>query len=116
MTIININLAEKQHLTPETIERLENLHIAMQKHKDTPIEEIDDIPAYVELIKEIEFAMQRLWGFTEDSSYHNHWYLDPKCRCPVLDNRELQGTGRSIINLSCPLHGDLTETSVNINK
>lgn len=116
MTILNPDLVEQQQLTASQIELLENLHLSMSRHKDTPLNEIDDIKAYVALIKEIEFAMQRLWGFDEDASYHNHWYLDPKCQCPVLDNRELQGMDRSIINLSCPLHGDLTETSVNIKK
>ena len=78
----------------------------MAKHKQTPIEDIKDIPEYVSLIESIEYAMQRLWGFDEDSTYHTHWFTDPKCDCPIMDNSERQGVDMKIVNLSCQLHGD----------
>lgn len=106
MAILNPNLVKQQNLSNTTIELLEGLHIAMAAHKNRELSDIPDIPEYVELIQEIEFAMQRLWGFEEDSKYHNHWFTDPKCQCPVFDNHDLSGINRSVINLSCPLHGD----------
>ena len=105
MNILNPQLVEQQQLTPERIELLENLHLAMNNHKQTPIEDIEDIQKYVSLIEEIEFAMQRLWGFDENASYHNHWFMDPKCSCPKLDNKELFGIDRKIVNNGCKLHG-----------
>ena len=106
MNILNPSLLKQQKISPETQVLIENLHISMQQHHARPLEDITDIQEYIDLIQEIEFAMQRLWGFPEDRSFHTHWYHDPKCSCPTMDNDERQGYSKYVTE-SCPLHGNL---------
>ena len=56
---------------------------------------------------EIQFELQRLWGFEEGDRFHKFWTL-PKCTCPKMDNEDYYYIypDRSLINPSCPLHGD----------
>lgn len=56
-------------------------------------------------LQEVEFELQRLWGFTEDARYHKFWQY-PKCTCPQMDNEDRYGTKYKIVNQQCPLHGD----------
>jgi len=57
-------------------------------------------------ITECEFELQRLWKFSLDANYHRFWIV-PKCECPRMDNEDRYPHGHYIINLSCPIHGDL---------
>lgn len=57
-----------------------------------------------EQITELEFELQRLWGFPQDKEFHKYWLSVGHCECPPLDNLERLGYGR-IINLGCPVHG-----------
>lgn len=61
--------------------------------------------SYVKDLTIIEFEIQRLFGFSENSDWHRFWQT-PKCECPVMDNYERYGSGYSVINPACPLHGD----------
>lgn len=107
MNILNPDLVERQQLTPEAVRQLETLHFIMSKLKALPIEDIPDISKYVETVEYLEFQMQRLWKFPEDASYHTHWFNDPKCSCPKLDNLDLTGIDRNVINMTCKLHGNI---------
>ena len=76
------------------------------------IEDETDQELLKELAKDItlvEFELQRLWGFTEDRTFHRYWDT-PKCKCPKMDNDERIGTPYQIINTTCPLHGFKTGT------
>lgn len=108
-SILNKDLVKQQGINKDTQALLESLHESMEKHKATPLEDIEDIPEYVNLIQEIEFAMQRLWGFPQDRNHHTHWYRDPKCNCPVMDNDERFGQPK-YVSSECPLHGHLFVT------
>lgn len=55
-------------------------------------------------VTELEFELQRLWGFPQDKEFHKYWLSVGHCECPPLDNLERLGHGR-IINLGCPVHG-----------
>ena len=55
-------------------------------------------------VTELEFELQRLWGFPQDEEFHRYWLSVGHCKCGTLDNLERLGYGR-IINLGCPVHG-----------
>lgn len=51
----------------------------------------------------LEYKLQDLWGFDQNSTFHRHW-TRPKCKCPSMDNEERYPTGVYIVNQTCPLH------------
>ena len=57
-----------------------------------------------ERVTELEFELQRLWGFSQDEEFHKYWLNIGSCSCPKMDNMDRLGYGR-IINLGCPVHG-----------
>lgn len=56
--------------------------------------------------RENQFKLQEAWGFEKNQLYHD-WFEVPYCTCPKEDNRERKGTPYQIINLDCPIHGEL---------
>ena len=56
--------------------------------------------------RENQFKLQEAWGFGKNQLYHD-WFEVPHCTCPKEDNRERKGTFYQIINLDCPIHGEL---------
>lgn len=56
--------------------------------------------------REIQFKLQEAWGFEKNQHYHD-WFEVPHCTCPKEDNRERKGTCYQVINLTCPIHGNL---------
>jgi hypothetical protein len=103
---ISENLCKKQNLSDETI----NLICETHSTKCGLLEDMENTDDKQELralalqVEEIEFALQRMWGFTEDRNYHRWWEV-PKCLCPHWDNRDNYGTPYRIINKECPVHG-----------
>ena len=61
-----------------------------------------------ERVTELEFELQRLWGFPQDEEFHKYWLSVGSCSCPNMDNMDRLGYGR-IINLGCPVHGTSQE-------
>jgi hypothetical protein len=103
--ILNNDLIQEQGLTQEEVNALERLHYELEEELQKPIEEIKDIQAYNDNIMAIEYELQRLWHFPQDSNYHTWWFKDPKCLCGSMDNSDMIGTKYRTINGDCPLHG-----------
>ena len=107
---LNQALLEKQDITPEGEELIQELHGRKIVVYET-IEATDDpteLEILADLITQIEFALQRAWGFPQSVAYHRFWKT-PKCSCPQMDNEERYGrTKQFIIASSCRLHGDNT--------
>ena len=57
-------------------------------------------------IEQLEFKLQRLWGFGESKMHHKYWSRLDMCLCNAdsLDNLDDRGFRRTI-RLDCPLHG-----------
>ena len=57
-------------------------------------------------VEQLEFNLQRLWGFPESQMYHRYWSRLQMCLCNAdsLDNTDDRGYRRTI-RLDCPLHG-----------
>lgn len=57
-------------------------------------------------IEQLEFNLQRLWGFGESKMHHKYWSQLSMCLCNANSMDNLDDFGyRRIINLGCPLHG-----------
>ena len=57
-------------------------------------------------IEQLEFNLQRLWGFGESKMHHKYWSQLSMCLCNAnsMDNTDDFGYRRTI-RLDCPLHG-----------
>lgn len=106
-TSINYRLVTLQKVSDLDIEKINKLHRVREIYLTLlDISDNKDQIRYISsLITQIEFQLQRLWKFKEDSSYHRFWEL-PKCDCPKMDNQDVYGTGHRYINPNCIIHGD----------
>ena len=105
---LNSRLVQRQGLNQDVVLDILACHAALddiiEECAATPLEQwVDSAPKRIE---EIEFEMQRLWGFTQDANYHTHWMRIPGCACPKIDNTDpmYYGAGK-IISGGCPVHG-----------
>lgn len=56
-------------------------------------------------IEQLEFNLQRLWGFGESKMHHKYWSRLQMCLCNAdsMDNLDDRGY-RRIIRMNCPIH------------
>lgn len=61
-------------------------------------------------IEQLEFNLQRLWGFGESKMHHRYWSKLNMCLCNAdsLDNSDDFGYRRTI-RMDCPIHGTSQE-------
>lgn len=90
-----------EDMTPIEQETVSQLHRLLREVKLTPRTDKYDA---VQLIEDVEYTLQSLWGFPRDRDYHNHWIDISGCTCPKLDNSELMGAPYRVINQECPWH------------
>jgi len=105
--VINPLLTKEKGLSDETISKIISKHIEKLRvyEKMKKAEDDNTLQFFADMVREIEFELQDLWGFERDYSFHE-WYLVPGCICPKIDNRERRGTKYQIIDLNCPIHGN----------
>jgi len=104
--MLNKFLVQKQGLTKDETNELEYLHI-LKNDLFLLMEQTDDnykLRLYAALLESLEYNMQRVWHFPQDSQYHNWWHKVPNCNCPSMDNDDPLMPGR-IIREDCPIHG-----------
>lgn len=104
--ILNKRLLDRQNCWTN-LDKLKALHQERLYIYDlmSDLESNDDLLLmYDALCRQIQFELQEAWGFELDESFHYFW-IRPHCTCPVLDNQDLMGIDRKIINSNCPLHG-----------
>lgn len=107
ISTINSRLVANQGLDSNTVNEVNKLHRVRNCYL-TLMEEVNDkenLRHFSNIVTQIDFQLQRLWKFKEDSVYHRFWEL-PKCDCPKMDNMDVYGTGHRYINPNCTLHGD----------
>ena len=107
ISTINSRLVANQGLDSNTVNEINKLHRVRNCYL-TLMEEVNDkenLRHFSKIVTQIDFQLQRLWKFKEDSVYHRFWEL-PKCDCPKMDNMDVYGTGHRYINPNCTLHGD----------
>jgi len=76
------------------------LHMQLREIKENP----EDFDYPVQLIEDIEYTLQGIWGFTRNKDYHSHWMEIKGCTCPKMDNRDPFYFGRRIVFEDCPWH------------
>jgi len=70
--MINMELAKQRGISQENIEAINALHTLLERliqsyTLDVPYQEARD------LVRSVEFTLQKLWGFPQDDLYHT-WY------------------------------------------
>lgn len=104
-TIINRDLAKKMGADEKKIQKIHRKRERLFKKA----EKENDHKTMSNLVKEleqIEFELQRAWGFSEDAKFHTWWYKIPKCTCPKMDNADVTGVDLRYISENCPYHGN----------
>lgn len=106
LSMINQTLVNRQKVSAEDVKKIVKLQ-TIRKYFYDFIELSDDkeeIRRLDKIITQIEFKLQKLWGFPQDSNRHR-WFEVPKCSCPKWDNADSLGSDFRIINPDCILHG-----------
>lgn len=106
ITTINPTLIKRQNIDSDGLKLIKELH-KIKYSVLKQMEETDDSVKLKELgksITDIEFKLQKAWGFKEDINYHRFWDV-PKCECPKMDNEDSYPSGHYVINQNCPVHG-----------
>ena len=106
ITTLNGNLAKKQELSADDIELLKSSHV-MRAMIFRVMENTDNkaiLKRFAKMFESLEYLQQELWKFKRDKTFHQ-WFDVPKCSCPKLDNRGLDGTEACIIDFKCIVHG-----------
>lgn len=103
---LNQTLIKKQNLSPETVELIKHQHI--RKYETIKLmkssRSSSNLRSLANIITEIEFTLQELWGFGRNIAYHRFWEL-PQCKCPKMDNSDNYPTGYYVRVENCPIHG-----------
>ncbi len=103
----NYNLACRQGLILDDLYKL----IPIYEKKDKifkNMKQTDDskkLKKFAKLITKIEFKLQTIWKFEKNQDFHRFWEV-PKCKCPIIDNIDNQGSKYHYHNNDCPIHGD----------
>lgn len=99
-------LIEKQGLTAKEVNKLRNLHIQRLELFDRAKQENDPaaLREMADELEQLEFTMQRTWGFEEDKDKHTWWFHLPGCNCPKIDNMDMVYTGMRITSGDCCIH------------
>lgn len=110
---LNSAIVEQQKLSTASVIEILDLHVErlilledMASCDPTKTVEKLVLRRLAEEHREIQFKLQEAWGFEKNQLYHD-WFEVPYCTCPKEDNRERKGTAYQIINLDCPIHGEL---------
>ena len=104
---LNQNLVARNNVSPEAQTQLCELYDKLEALLLSSKGELltrADYDIISDKVTELEFELQRLWGFPQDEEFHKYWLSVGSCSCPNMDNMDRLGYGR-IINLGCPLHG-----------
>ena len=111
ISILNPTLVKKQELTTEDQMELVRLHELKERMFEQMMllnpEDLNDnitLRVFADLLESLEYNMQRVWKFDQDSQFHSWWYKVPHCKCPRMDNADPIYLHR-IVNGNCPIHG-----------
>lgn len=109
--MINMELAKARGLSaPEIkgIKLLQKIRYSWHTYIGTLVSSCPDgklIKKANEVATELEFGLQKLWGFPLDYDWHRFWEI-PGCACPKMDNEDRYPYGNYIINQKCRIHGE----------
>jgi hypothetical protein len=110
-TLLNKKLIVQQDLSDDDVAELEHLHNVREQLFDIADDcDLDD-PASVatlrtmaDLLESLEYNMQRVWKFPQNSNFHSWWFQIPHCSCPKLDNQDWIGHPNRVYSGTCIVH------------
>jgi hypothetical protein len=105
--ILNQKLLIKQNVTDEQQDRLYVLYAELVDLFDRArdVDSDEQAKTLVLELQDLEFKLQENWNFSRDVNFHSYWFKIPGCSCPKLDNAEMIGIDRRIVNHDCRFHG-----------
>jgi len=105
---INYHLLDRQKVWKK-LDTIKKLHIEKFKvFEKIEVAKEGEMAGYVKDIENLEFKLQRAWGFPQDRNFHR-WFEVPRCTCAKMDNQDRSGTEYRVYNLDCPVHGNLAK-------
>lgn len=97
----NEALANEKGLTENERLELDATYILLSDALNHP-ERYDDV---VSTVRDLEYTLQKQWGFPQDARFHRYQIDIKGCTCPRLDNYELFGhTEDRYATSDCPFH------------
>lgn len=104
MVLLNKNLLKQQEIDPETEMGIQATHTMLELILDNP--ELVGIDAVSEVVRGLEFALQKLWNFPQDEDFHRYQFMIKGCECPKMDNEDMFrfGLPYRYYNMECPIH------------
>ena len=118
---LNPKLIARQELNQEDVLKIKKLHRQKNKLFSNVVRwmessQVDKVIGSAKKLEAIEFKMQEAWKFYRDYTLHSHWYENPACNCPKMDNYEYMGY-KIIYSAECVLHNHLVDegNSLKIN-
>ena len=77
----NKKLADIRNISAKDRKKISRVHKKLKKLMETPIEEIESTPEYVNKVAYFEYKLQKLWGFSQAPANHTWITNDIKCTC-----------------------------------
>lgn len=110
---VNPTLCQNRNIDDATLEEIKALHheredlfdLMRAMDPETDQRELSECGAE---FHRIEYELQDLWGFGRNHRFHKFWDI-PHCQCPKMDNNDNYPHGVYVYNLSCPVHGRVTQ-------
>lgn len=109
MVKLNKTLLKQQGINPETEVSLQATHTMLELLLDNP--ELVGIDTVSEVVRGLEFALQKLWNFPQNENFHRYQFEIKGCECPKIDNEELFRSCQPYryYNMECPVHSAKTK-------
>lgn len=107
---LNLRLIEQKGLDQAQVDEIKAAHVQCLSLEDAF--EAGKISAneYREDWAGLQFKLQKLWGFEENSAFHRFWYMKG-CTCPKIDNDDRYPSDAYVISRECPVHGGWLEST-----
>lgn len=104
MVLLNKNLLKQQEIDTETEMGILATHTALDLILDNP--NLVGIESVSEVVRGLEFALQKLWNFPQDENFHRYQFMIEGCECPKMDNEDMYRSGQPYryYNMNCPIH------------
>ena len=105
---LNQNLVARNNVSPEAQTQLCKLYDKLEAliEEGNASLSVEVNKEIADKIEQLEFNLQRLWGFGESKMHHRYWSRLNMCLCNAdsMDNLDDRGYRRTI-RMDCPLHG-----------
>lgn len=102
--LLNESLLKSQDINEETELGIKAVHTMLDLVLRNP--ELVGLNRASEVVRGLEFALQKLWNFPQNENFHRYQFMINGCDCPKLDNEDmfLAGHPGRYYNMECCIH------------